>query len=123
MKINNLPWYKDLRKELRKNSTSAEDHLWKFLLKNQIRGKKFRRQHGVSSYILDFYCPELKLAIEVDGPIHLKPDVKENDRIREEFLNSLGIKVIRFKNEDVIYNIEWVLERIKEQITTPGPSL
>ncbi len=97
------------RKSLRKNSTEAEGIWWEKLRGKQFMGLKFRRQHGIGEYIADFYCPKLKLAIEVDGEIHESIEAKEYDRIRDEYFRSLGIKTIRVKNHEVIGNIEGLL--------------
>lgn len=103
-----------LRKELRKNSTESEKLLWQYLRNKQFEGIKFYRQYGIGNYIADFYSTSLKLVIELDGSGHFTPESFEYDKIREEFMNSLGIKTIRFNNNDVMTNIEGVLERIKE---------
>jgi len=104
------------RKELRKNSTESEKKLWQYLRNRQFEGIKFYRQYGIGSYIADFYSPRIKLVIELDGSGHFTPEALEYDRIREEFMNSLGIKTLRFNNNDVMTNIEGVLERIIENV-------
>jgi len=81
-------------KELRKKETEAEKILWKFLRNRQVKSKKFRRQHAVDKYILDFYCHECSLAIEVDGGIHFKKMNRQYDEARTYTLNGIGIKVI-----------------------------
>lgn len=101
------------RKELRKNSTKEEKKLWQYLRNRQFEGLKFYRQYSIGNYIDDYYCPSLKLVIELDGSGHFTKDGLEYDKIREEFMNSFGIKTIRFNNNDVVANIEGVLERIK----------
>jgi very-short-patch-repair endonuclease len=110
---------KELARKLRNNQTKSEERLWHYIRKKQLNGKQFLRQHPIIYdsnknehffYIPDFYCIENKLAIELDGKIHLKQ--KEHDLIRDERLTELGIKVIRFKNEE-LYNIELVIETIK----------
>ncbi|OFY88984.1 MAG: tRNA (adenosine(37)-N6)-threonylcarbamoyltransferase complex dimerization subunit type 1 TsaB [Bacteroidetes bacterium RIFCSPLOWO2_12_FULL_31_6] len=100
-------------KEHRKKPTEAEMVLWKFLRTKQL-GYKFRRQHPVDRFIPDFVCIEKKLIIEVDGKIH--EFQKEEDKIRTEILNENGFKVIRFKNEEVICNIDEVVSKIKAQL-------
>jgi very-short-patch-repair endonuclease len=94
--IHNPQFTKEFRRELRKNLTAAEATLWKFLQNRQLKGKKFRRQHGVGKYILDFYCPSLKLAIELDGDPHFSEEGIRHDEIRTAFLKTLNIRVIRF---------------------------
>ncbi|MCF7793068.1 MAG: endonuclease domain-containing protein [Candidatus Cloacimonetes bacterium] len=112
MRIYNKIVHKEKRRELRKKQTPAENKLW-----NEIRNKKtgfmFYRQYSVDKYILDFYCPSVKLAIEFDGPYHKDIEQKEYDKIRTELLNDLKIEVIRFTNQTVITNIEEVLNSIK----------
>ena len=112
----NTPNTESKRKELRKNSTESEKKLWQHLRNRQFEGIKFYRQYGIGSYIADLYCPSLKLVIELDGSGHFTPEGLEYDKTREEFMNSLGIKTIRFNNNDVMTNIEGILERIKRII-------
>ncbi len=106
---------KDRRQDLRNNSTRAEQLLWKHIRQNQL-GYKFRRQNGIGPYILDFYCPHLKLCIEVDGDSHETEEGKIYDHAREEFLKQAGIKTIRFTNIEVKKNIQGVLESIRMDI-------
>ena len=101
-------------KELRKSSTEAEKVLWKFLRNRNFHNMKFRRQHPISSYIVDFYCHEKNLVIEVDGGIHNLTEEKENDQVRENDLKELGLKILRFKNEDILKNIDQVIKRIEK---------
>lgn len=92
--------------------TDAETFLWQHLMKRQLQGCKFRRQYSVGKYILDFYCPMRRLCIKVDGSIHERIEIKEYDRIREEYITSLNIKVLRFTNEIVFNDISTVLSQI-----------
>ncbi len=101
------------RKLLRLNPTKAESKLWDRLSNKQLEGRKFRRQVSVEFYVLDFYCPSEKLCIELDGETHLSDEALIYDEERTAFLNSCGIRVIRFWNEEVFENIEGVLDRIK----------
>jgi len=105
---------KNRAKELRNNSTPAERQLWTHLSRKQLYGIKFRRQHVIAPYILDFYCSSKKLAIEIDGGTHI--DREKYDQAREDFLREKGIKVIRFTNTEVKQNPAVVLERIKESL-------
>ncbi|EPR65653.1 N-6 DNA methylase [Cyclobacterium qasimii] len=114
-KINNLPHLKTFRKELRNNLTPAEASLWTLLQNKKLDGRKFRRQHSVGNYILDFYCPSEKLAIELDGQGHFNEVQAEYDRERDLFINAFGIKVLRFENKEVFENTESVLNAIKEE--------
>jgi very-short-patch-repair endonuclease len=100
------------RKQLRNNATQAEKLLWHELRNSQLAGKKFRRQHSVGKYILDFYCPDERLAIELDGGQHDEEKQKEHDDIRTKYLNNLKISVIRFKNTDVIFGRDFVIKKI-----------
>ncbi len=99
-------------RELRLRETPAEKMLWSKLSNKQM-GVKFRRQHPVCDYIVDFYCHSLKIVIEVDGPVH---SIKENvayDKIRSETLQSFHIEVLRFTNDDVLSNMDGVIKKIK----------
>jgi imidazole glycerol-phosphate synthase subunit HisF len=98
-------------KELRNTVTHAEMIIWNYLRGNQS-GFKFRRQHPVGNFILDFYCHQLKLAIEIDGSIHNNEETKINDAERQKILEAEGIKVIRFKNEEVMKKTEDVIKKI-----------
>jgi len=105
----------ELAKDLRKNMTQAEKVLWTHL-KVGIKELKFRRQHPVGIYIVDFYCHKVKLIIEVDGLIHDKPKMKEYDEKREKDLKTLGYCVLRFTNKEIFTDIETVLEKIKSEV-------
>jgi very-short-patch-repair endonuclease len=106
-----LPLLKAAR-ELRSAMTDAEQLLWSCLRRKQLGGFRFRRQHPFERYVLDFYCCEAKLAIELDGGQHNDPSTKEYDDQRTAFLNKQGIQVVRFWNNDVLSNLEGVLESI-----------
>jgi tryptophan synthase alpha chain len=106
-------------KFLREFKTKAEDKLWQKLRSRQLNNLKFRRQHPFGEYVLDFYCNEVKLCVEVDGNIHNNKLIIENDEERTKILNENGITVIRFKNEDIIGNIKKVLKNISESATSP----
>lgn len=114
---NNLIFQK--AEDLRNRSTPAEELLWNHLRGSQL-GVKFRRQHPASLYVLDFYCYELKLAIELDGSIHALEEVKRNDEIREKHLKGLGITILRFDNRELFKNLPGVIERIKSAIKNAG---
>lgn len=112
--IHNRKYLEPYRKNLRNNGTSAEAFLWKFLQRSQLAGRKFRRQHSIGNYIVDFYCPKERLIIELDGEIHNRPDIQEKDKIRTTYLESLHFKVIRFENKMVFEHLDSVLKDIKE---------
>jgi very-short-patch-repair endonuclease len=101
---------KPRRRELRQSTTPAEIKIWNIIRNRKINNLKFIRQYSVGFYILDFYCPKIRLAIEIDGGQHNDPDQKEYDEERTKYLNNLDIKVIRFWNSDVIKNIEGVYQ-------------
>jgi very-short-patch-repair endonuclease len=90
--------------------------LWRRLKGKQLDGLRFRQQHGYGPYVLDFYCPSLRLCIELDGNIHDEEQVRLKDEERTEFLLEQRIHVLRFRNEDVENDVEGVLERIREYI-------
>jgi len=93
--------------------TQAEKILWERLRKRQVRNKRFLRQFGVGEYVIDFYCPEIKLAVEVDGDIHSLNDEVEYDKNRQEEIENFGIHFLRIKNEEVFRNIERVILKIE----------
>lgn len=101
--------------ELRKNMTSAEKIIWDHLHINEWK-VKFRRQHPISHYVVDFYCHSLKLVIEIDGDIHEKEEVKRKDEDRENRLKNLGLTVIRFKNDEIYNNCRSVIQKIDQTI-------
>ena len=96
--------------------TKAEKLLWEKLRNNQLEGLKFRRQHPVNIYIADFYCHKFKLIIELDGDYHNQEEQKQKDEVRTEVLRLNGLKIIRFKNEEVEQDINQVLTTIKNKI-------
>ena len=108
----NDPAMKERRRELRRNQTDAERALWERLRNKRFYGLKFFRQYGFGPYILDFYCPVLKCAVELDGGQHAEEDVKMYDIQRTDFLGSHGVEVVRFWNDEVLSNIDGVLERL-----------
>ena len=116
MRIYNKIRLKPLQRSLRKNATDAERKIWSFVRNRQIEGLKFFRQYGVGDYILDFYCPETKLAIEIDGGQHDEAQQKAHDGIRTQYLNSLNIRVLRFWNNEILGNTEGVYEEILKHL-------
>jgi very-short-patch-repair endonuclease len=118
-KVHNKKSFEQLRKTLRNSSTSAEAALWTMLKKRQIEGGKFRRQHSVGPYIVDFYCPSEKLAVELDGAYHFTSEGIAYDEERSAYLRRYNINVIRFENREVFENPEAVLEKIKSQFNHP----
>ncbi|MFH1137463.1 MAG: DUF559 domain-containing protein [Pseudomonadota bacterium] len=106
-------------RSLRKEQTDAEGRLWRLLRDRRLAGKKFRRQHPFPPYIVDFYCHEAKLVIEVDGGQHA--ETRRHDAIRSAFLEQSGLRVIRFWNNEVLQCNEDVLEAIWREIHCPHP--
>ena len=106
----------DYAKEMRCNATKAEELLWQRLRRKQVNGLKFRRQHPLDRFIADFYCHEKKLVVELDGNIHDNKEQQEVDNVRTSLLNEMGIKVIRFRNEEVIADLEKVVVKIIHEV-------
>lgn len=102
----------EIRNKLRKPLTHAENLLWMRLRAGQL-GARFHRQFGVGRYVLDFYAPRLKLAIEVDGDVHALKEQQEKDQDRQKNIETLGITFLRFTNDEVWGNMEGVLEEIR----------
>ncbi|GAB3194214.1 very-short-patch-repair endonuclease [Pontibacter aydingkolensis] len=92
--------------------TPAEKELWGLLRKRRLGSCKFRRQHSIGNYIVDFYCASEKLVIEVDGSVHDTPEAIANDKVRDETLQNLGYKVVRIRNSEVFAQPEQILQRI-----------
>jgi very-short-patch-repair endonuclease len=102
--------------------TDAEHLLWGCLRRKQLCGFRFRRQHPVERFVLDFYCCEAKLAIELDGGQHNEPEARFRDKERTACLERQGIKVIRFWNSEVLNNLEGALARIYSALLHPSAS-
>jgi very-short-patch-repair endonuclease len=120
--MNYLPYNKKLvsrAKELRKNMTVAEQKIWK----NYLKTFPYRvyRQRPIENFIIDFYCPKLKLVIEIDGNSHYNENAQDYDKERTQILQSYGLKVIRFKNDDVLYNFTGVVKLIEGMIPPSPP--
>ena len=115
------PVLKEIARGLRNHSTLGEVLLWKKLRNKQMLGYDFHRQKPLDQFVVDFYCHELNLAIEIDGGSHESGEAQERDAARQERLESLGIKSLRFKESDVRKNMRTVLETIKHWLkTNPG---
>ncbi len=102
------------RKNLRNNGTPAEAFLWNYLKGSKLEGRKFRRQHSIERYIVDFYCPSEKLIVELDGQVHMNTSAEEYDRKREQDLRDLGFTIIRFENKMVFDFLPSVLKDIRD---------
>ncbi|GAB3857412.1 endonuclease domain-containing protein [Hymenobacter terrigena] len=116
--LNNLPHKKDERRTLRNNLTPAEAKLWSALKSSQLANRKFRRQHSIGEFILDFYCPQEKLAVELDGAGHFTASGNLHDAARTDYLNAAGIRVIRFENKLIWSALESVLQSIESSFST-----
>jgi very-short-patch-repair endonuclease len=112
---NNDPILKERRKELRSRMTAEEHLLWSELRGRKFHGFKFHRQFSIDRFILDFYCPELRLAIEIDGSQHYSEDGLVCDQERDTVLHSHGISVVRFKNEELL-EMSSVLAKLEERL-------
>lgn len=106
----------DLARNLREESTLQERKLWRLLRNKNIFNKKFRRQHQIGNYIVDFCCIEAKLIIELDGGQHNEVDIKQKDEVRSEFLKNQRFETLRFWNNEIDNNIEGVIEKIQEYL-------
>ncbi len=114
-RLYNLNSYKSLRRQLRNNPTPAGQKLWRYLKGRQFYGLLFHRQHGIGRYIVDFYCPKLRLVIEVDGVVHENPDVRKYDEMRQKFLEeSCYLRVVRFTNDEVMHDVEGVMKKLEK---------
>lgn len=111
-----------LARNLRKEQTDAEQRLWSLLRNRQFCGMKFRRQFPMAPYVLDFYCDEKRLGIELDGGQHNEPDKQQTDKERTAFLEGKGIKIIRFWNNEVLRETEAVLEQLYNFLNFLCPS-
>jgi very-short-patch-repair endonuclease len=116
LRVHNTLATKDLRRRLRRENTPYEKILWSALRNRKLNGEKFTRQHGIGPYVADFYCSKYKLAVEVDGEIHLRPDIVERDKVRTEFIEAWEITIVRFTNDEVLNNLSGVLEELKNYL-------
>ena len=103
------------RKKLRNNLTLEEAILWNQLKNKSLGGYKFRRQHSVGNYIVDFYCPKVKVRIELDGMHHFTEEGLESDKNRDQFLDQQGIQIIRIENSGIWDQLSVALELIKDE--------
>ncbi|MBP8974989.1 MAG: endonuclease domain-containing protein [Anaerolineae bacterium] len=103
-----------LAREQRHKPTAAEDALWQRLRSRQVDGLKFCRQHAIERFIVDFYCSEACLVIEVEGPIHER--TQEEDAIRQEYLEALGLRVLQFSNDEVLQHADPVIQAIRDAL-------
>ena len=120
---NNRPDLLETRRQLRQAGEAAEAVLWTVIKNRKIDGFKFRRQFSIGPYIMDFYCPEAKLGIELDGAGHQTLDGVKYDKVRSDYLlREQGIRVIRFENRDLYYNLEGVVKEIEKELNKKAKS-
>ncbi len=112
----NANYLKKYRRELRQKMTPAEVALWQMLRNRQLDGIRFVRQYSIDNYILDFYCPQFHLAIELDGNVHFDEFYIERDKIRTQFLENRGIRILRFENFEVFQYPERTLNEIRRYL-------
>ena len=115
-KIYNRSSEKDLRRRLRNQMPKAEALLWSKLKGKQLLGQRFRRQYSVGPYVVDFYCPTLKLAIELDGDSHYRDGAQENDARRQKYIESFQIQALRFLNDEIFENLDGVWQVIAQAV-------
>ena len=108
---------KRLRQDLRNNMPPAEAILWNQLKGKQLDGYKFRRQHSIDNFVLDFFCPEGRLAIEIDGDSHYGEGHQNDDAVRQQQIESHGITIIRFTNTEIYDSLDGVVDTISRQLT------
>ncbi len=121
MKVFNRRDRKKFRLENRRNMNDLEIRVWNHLRGNQL-GLKFRRQHSIGPYIVDFYCPAKRLVVEVDGDTHYEPDAVEYDRRRDEFLHNQGLTIMRYTNLEVRENLVGIFDAILEYLSKIEPA-
>jgi very-short-patch-repair endonuclease len=121
--LRNDPTLKNRRRGLRRNQTGAERALWAKVRNKQFFGMRFFRQYSVGPYILDFYCPTAKLAVELDGGQHNQSDNREYDKARSEYLRAMGIAVMRFWDNEVLLDMQSALSKLALKVTPSIPPL
>jgi len=120
--IFNAPETKQTRRNLRKKFTEPENRLWYFLRNRRMNTLKFRRQYAIGRYVVDFYCPETRIVIEVDGDSHFTDEARAYDEARELYLKAHNLRVLRFTNEEVMKNIKNAVDQIATLSTSSPPS-
>lgn len=122
-RLHNLRALRSRRRALRSGMTPAERRLWKQIRRRQLDGWRWRRQYSVGAYVLDFFCPAARLAVELDGVVHEDPARAAYDSERERWLwEAEGIRVIRFENREVMERVEVVVEAIRLSLPAPHPT-
>ena len=108
MDVHNKRFLLDIRRALRANSTPAEEVLWEEIRNRKLNGLKFKRQHSIGIYIVDFYCASKRLIVELDGEVHNTSDQKEKDKHRDQNLSEMNFRILRISNSMVLSDIETV---------------
>lgn len=122
-KLFNRKRQKSTRQNLRSRPTCSEKIIWHYLQRSNLGGYKFRRQQGIGPYVVDFYCPEANLALEIDGDSHYQIGADKRDNARQKFIGKMGIRVVRFTDNDVRDSLDDVLAIVLQKLrTTPSPS-
>lgn len=116
MKIHNRWPLKKIRRRLRKKETEAEELFWQRVRNKKVNGLKFKRQHSICNYIVDFYCPSEKIIIELDGEYHDTEQQNVKDKLRDAHLQTLGFKILRFRNEKILFHLNHTIEIILNTI-------
>jgi len=117
-----LPYNKDLKehsRDLRRNMTEAEKLIWSRIRKKQVKDYQFYRQRIIGNYIVDFYCPKAGLIVELDGGQHYHPEDLKKDTLRDDYMESLGLKILRFSNNEIFGNLDAVMEKICACLNPP----
>ena len=104
---------------MRSSPTPTEGMVWEMIRSGRLEGFKFRRQHRIGQYIVDFVCLSKRLIVEIDGDIHLDKIHQSSDSVREQELKEMGFKVLRFTNDDVADNHAWVMETLRKALKDP----
>jgi very-short-patch-repair endonuclease len=112
MQVHNKKSLLEIRRGVRAQSTTAEDCLWQEIRNGKFNGLKFKRQHSIGNYIVDFYCASKRLIIELDGEVHFTKDQQEKDKLRDLNLTEMDFKILRFTNTQVLFDIEQVKNTI-----------
>jgi very-short-patch-repair endonuclease len=107
---------KEKRRKLRQYQTNAEELVWRYLRNKQMLGYQFKRQYSIDHFVIDFYCPELKLAVELDGESHNNPEQREYDIKRQKYLEEFNIKFVRIKDEELLGNPNKAFLKIEDSI-------
>ena len=123
MEVHNKKSLKEIRRDLRQESTLAEDFLWQIIRNRRLNQLKFTRQHSIGNYVVDFYCASKRLIIEIDGEVHNESYQKEKDKSRDENLQEMNFTILRFSNKEVQSDINFVKEEIIKHSSPPSPFL